>query len=670
MRLGRFRSRRRGREAPAGIPLPPLVAEGLRVVEEAKRQRERLARIPGASLPPDATRPARPTGGLHPSADLTGHRARAVLAHWEAVIGAEVPQVAAAWAAEDAALFLLTGPLDPAVGVPRETAKVLGCEIRLRQYGRYKPDKHRQLVLAEVSGRIAPEPTPDSTWATDGLLVPFGHTRAGVLHLPLLGPDEAGPMTLSGAGAAELLSSVVVFALARAGAANATALVYEDLLPYVDGLIEAETFGPADLLSLRQRLEGEWQTRGQAFADADDIADASIRQGATPVPLLLVLIGAQAATDLRLLDPGWPYILQGAGREGIGILVWGDVPTAPRRVQVDASEATFVISGSSDLVEFDLPPVRFAPATLPFDVRNETAAILGVQRAGAEQPQPAIAVEAAAEVKERDLPERARALAAEPDVEGVERRLYLFGGVRAEHRGTPVEGWRRRQALELLAFLAAHPEGRSVDAVAEAIWPEGHARRVRSHLRQLVREARLRLATDSDDASIVVLRDGSYRLDWQSVWVDVEAFRRAIARAARSEDPTMSLREAVSLYRGDFCKDAYYSWSEPIGQELERTYLGAVIQLADRLIERGELQEASPIIDAALAFNPYSDALAQRAIFLDVRRLGARAARERLSSFRERLRADLGQEPDPATDAVLQRVIREQAAPSPGEPST
>jgi DNA-binding SARP family transcriptional activator len=669
IRRSRGRRSRSVKPAQAGmVQLPPIIAQGLLAMRERERLSQRRAMIPGAALPEGATLRAARQAGLHPAVDPIGTQTRAALVCWEQIIGGDVPETIAAWAGDATASILLAGPVDPAVGVPHQTGTALGLEVGFRQYGRWKPDNLHQLVLATVEGPVTPGITPDRAWAADGLLVPFGSTHAGVLYLPLLGPSEAGPLSISGPAANELLASILIFALARVGARHVQALVYQDLVPYVEGLIEAEPFDAQDLEPLRRRLEEEWKRRALQIGDAraDDIHHYALLPDKEPIPLLVLLIGAQAATEMGLLDPDWPYVLRKAGRKGISIIVWGDVATAPRRVHASRTDATFVLDASAQLIDYELPRLEFTPVLLERDVRAEVAAVLGVRRtsrlaADETAPTEGVVEEAVTMTEEPRVVAQASAGTILPAIpsDSATRHLYLLGGVRAEYSGAPIEGWRRRQALELLAFLAAHPGGRSVDAVLEAIWPDAHAKRARTHLRQLTREVRLRFAGDPGNHTIVLLRDCIYRLDWQNIWADVEAFRRALAAAGPADDLEPHLREAVSLYRGEFCKDAYYSWSEPTRQELERAYLGAVVRLTDRLLQRGALDEAQPILDAALTFNPYVDALVQRAIVLDTRRLGMRAARDRLATFRTRLREELDAEPDPETLLVLEKAERD-----------
>lgn len=113
-----------------------------------------------------------------------------------------------------------------------------------------------------------------------------------------------------------------------------------------------------------------------------------------------------------------------------------------------------------------------------------------------------------------------------------------------------------------------------------------------------------------------------YRIDWAHMWADVRAFREALAAAQRADDPLPHLQEAVALYRGDFCKEAYFGSTEDVRYELERAYIDADLKLSDALIERDAIEEAHTIVDRALGIDPYSDALARLAIGLDARRVG------------------------------------------------
>lgn len=85
------------------------------------------------------------------------------------------------------------------------------------------------------------------------------------------------------------------------------------------------------------------------------------------------------------------------------------------------------------------------------------------------------------------------------------------------------------------------------------------------------------------------------------------------------------------------------------------------MKLADSLIESGAVDEAHPIVDRALAVDPYSDALARRAIGLDARRVGRAAALERFRRFRGALR-EINVEPDPETLSLVRSLKGRRAS--------
>lgn len=608
---------------------------------------------------------------LHPSIDSIGPKAEAAARAWVNYVFSErAPEVVCAWERGDRASILLFGPIDPATGLPQgmlPAGSALGVTFKLHE--RSPPgEPWGQLVTAEVSGARPPRTRPSPKAASDGVLVPFGYTRAGVFYLPLLGPRGAGPMALSGEGAPGLLSSLLLHAAARLGQDNLRALVYEELRDHVSGIANVETFRARDLEAVRLELEEEWKKRKALFTAerVHHIATYALLPDAETFPVLLLVVGAQGAGDMGLTDPTWAYVLQEAGRVGITTFVWGEVPKAPRAVHAGLDKGVAVIAGRRpDEAPYTLPPVRFAPAILSPDVRAEAAALLGAVAtpvaARTVLVEPEAPPEAAA--PEHIDEEQGATIAERPSREAVaiqasakpERAIYCLGGLRVEHRGVVVERWRRRGALQLLAFLVASPEGRSQDALLEEIWPEGRPANARKSLNQLVSEVRRKLGGDRKHRPLVVVAGDHYRIDWTDMWADVMAFRESLAAAQRADDPVPHLKEAAELYRGDFCKDSYFGWTEDVRYELERAYIDAVLKLSDTLIERGAIEGVHTIVDRALGVDPYSDALARLAITLDARRVGRAAALERFRRFRAAL-GEINVEPDPETLSLVRSL--------------
>lgn len=611
----------------------------------------------------DRLRHKRRAGLLHPSIDSIGPKAEGAARAWiNYVFSEEVPEVVCAWEQGDRASILLFGPVDPKTGLPKGTLPAnyaFGVTFKLHE--RSPPgEPWGQLVMAEISGPPPPQTSPSHKAASDGVLVPFGHTRNGVLYLPLLGPRGGEPMAFSGEGALDLLASLLLYAAARLGQDNIRALVYEDLRDHVAGIANVETFGARDLEAVRLELEEEWKRRQALFTAArvHDIATYALLPDVETFPVVLLLLGAQAGGDMGLTDPTWAYVLQEAGRVGITTLVWGEVPKAPRAVHAGLNKGVVVIAGRRpDDASYTLPRIRFAPAILSPDVRAEAAAVLTAAAPAAAGTAP---VERAASVEAAPPEHIPEEPAAAPSREAVavetpakpERAIYCLGGLRVEHKGVAVERWRRRNAQHLLAFLVAFDEGRSQDAVLEEIWPEGRPANARKGLNQLVSEVRRKLGGDRKHAPLIIVSGDRYRIDWNDMWADVRAFRDALAVAQSADDPVPNLKEAVDLYRGDFCKDAYFGFTEDVRYELERAYIDAVLKLTGTLIERGAIDEAHAIVDRALGIDPYSDALARLVIALDARRMGRAAALERFRRFRAALR-EIGVEPESETLSLI-----------------
>ncbi len=605
--------------------------------------------------------------GLHPSIDPIGPKAEGAARAWvNYVFSEEAPEVVCAWEQGDRSSILLFGPVDPKSGLPKgmlPAGSALGVTFKLHE--RSPPEEPwGQLVVAEVSGDRPPRTSPTPKAASDGVLVPFGHTPDGVLYLPLLGPSGAGTMAFSGEGAPELLASLLLHAAARIGQGNIRALVYEDLRDHVSGIANLQTFGAKDLEAVRLELEEEWKKRKAVFTAArvEDIATYALLPDVEPFPVVILLVGAQAAGDMGLTDPTWAYVLQEAGRVGITTLVWGEVPTAPRTVHAGLNEGVAVIAGRRpDETSYTLPPVRFAPAVLSPGVHAEAAAVLTTAAPAAAGTAPVEPEGSAEAATPEHIPEEPATTVAEPPPrEAVaikapvrpERAIYCLGGLRVEYKGVVVERWRRRNAQHLLAFLVAFEEGRSQDAVLEEIWPEGQPANARKGLNQLVSEVRRKLGGDRKHTPLIIVTGDRYRIDWNHMWADVRAFRDALAAAQSADDPVPHLKEAVELYRGDFCKDAYFGSTEDVRYELERAYIDNVLKLTEILIERGAIEEAHPIVDRALVVDPYSDALVRHGIGLDARRVGRAAALERFRRFRAAL-IEIGVEPEPETLSLI-----------------
>jgi len=126
-----------------------------------------------------------------------------------------------------------------------------------------------------------------------------------------------------------------------------------------------------------------------------------------------------------------------------------------------------------------------------------------------------------------------------------------------------IEPDRLAQATELVAYLAAHPDGVHPNVLAGALWPRGVTTEVRD---AAVARVRRWLGTDhAGQANLVTDPDGRLRLG-PDVGVDWRVFRGLVARAGKGADATTAaenFQRALSLVRGQVLdgRDAgRYGW--------------------------------------------------------------------------------------------------------------
>ncbi|HTN53533.1 MAG TPA: transcriptional regulator, partial [Anaeromyxobacter sp.] len=118
----------------------------------------------------------------------------------------------------------------------------------------------------------------------------------------------------------------------------------------------------------------------------------------------------------------------------------------------------------------------------------------------------------------------------------------------------PEAAWRRRRPADLLKLVALSP-GRAVvrERVLESLWPDKDAASAANNLHRALYDLRQVLGGRWVDIS-----RGELRLR-PDVWVDVEAFERAVAEGGPAR-----WSEAVALYRGDLSpEDPASPWLAP-----------------------------------------------------------------------------------------------------------
>jgi DNA-binding SARP family transcriptional activator len=407
-----------------------------------------------------------------------------------------------------------------------------------------------------------------------------GYTPAGPLRLEDLPPGGVG---LVGPGARDAARGILMAVLPAdpspaAGAVVAGAEVLADLLgPVPLAPAPGLTVCP-DLAGLVDVLETQILSRIRACGThpTDGVTATGGRQPAPLLVLAAVPADPVAARRLALgLAGSWLGIgglLLGRWEPGRTWYVTPDAHVHPDPGKADPDNADPDTTGGRGDAG---PRLSALPAQAARDIltmrtlADPTAAIApAAVPASANQP-----VRAG-----RWHAETAPAAATAPVL-----RVRLLGGFDVHTvAGGPVRVERRRRAaLQILVFLALHPDGASSADLAAALWPGEHPRPVERVYNPASRlRAALQHATDRD----VLTRAGeAYRLDPRHLDVDVWRLHTALTAARTATDPgtrMQALSVVVDIYGGELAAGREWPWIIPHRDVLRRRVTDAYTTLA------------------------------------------------------------------------------------------
>lgn len=230
--------------------------------------------------------------------------------------------------------------------------------------------------------------------------------------------------------------------------------------------------------------------------------------------------------------------------------------------------------------------------------------------------------------------------------------LRVLGGIALDGPSGPVSGPATQPVRLSVLVLLAVPELRSVtrDKIVALLWPEQSAQRGRRNLSDALYVLRQELGDEAIRSS-----GDSLRLDPQRVGTDVDDFRRALERG----EP----REAIRAYGGPLLDGVHLRgsveferWVEARQKELARMYEEALASLARTADSTGDVEAAVRWRRKLVAERPYSTSAAL-ALMRSLERAGDPAAAVRVAHLHEeRLKEELGAEPDPNLHEELARI--------------
>ncbi len=367
---------------------------------------------------------------------------------------------------------------------------------------------------------------------------------------------------------------------------------------------------------------------------ADDTAGWAQRLAA------VLVVGRRLGLGALLLDP----------IQGVAALTLG--PDAEiRAVQPDAKEGLHGLVGGR---AFTLGQAEAAELLAVVAAGRGTHPAVPPEQSPPESPGlPAVP---AAEAQVKTVPEGRAA----PDERSI--RVRLFGPLRIELDGAEVRTGLRIKSRELLAFLLLHPDGVGRETAIEALWPDMDPARSSARAKDALRSLRQALqgVTGQAGATVVELIGDRLRVNPALVDADVWRFQAALVTVAAAADDQArleALTQAAAAYGGTLLEGADYDWAEAAREEFRR-------QAADLAGRLGELREQAGDLDGAIAaledgarWDTFNEELHQRIMRLQARLGRLDAVRRTYTRLQERL-ADLGADPDEATERLLQELRR------------
>jgi TolB-like protein len=248
-------------------------------------------------------------------------------------------------------------------------------------------------------------------------------------------------------------------------------------------------------------------------------------------------------------------------------------------------------------------------------------------------------------------------------------RVLTLGRFEVERNGAPLRFSRKtpRKPLDLLKVLIALG-GQSVptEQLTDALWPESDGDAAYDSLRTTASRLRKLIG-----AKTLLRQDGRWSLNFDVCWTDawtLTALLRETQEAGGRAAPSFDrLEQALALYRGPFL-DGEFDLPPVLSarQRLHGLLLRHLAELGGRYERAGEHARAIDVYRKALDVDDLAEDIYQR--LMRCYQAGGRTA-EAIALYQrccEALRAHVGSEPSPETQALYRAVLgRQTTVPMP-----
>lgn len=206
-------------------------------------------------------------------------------------------------------------------------------------------------------------------------------------------------------------------------------------------------------------------------------------------------------------------------------------------------------------------------------------------------------------------------------------QLCLFGPPRILTHGDLVTHGLRARALELMAYLALHPDGaRTGTMIGELLPDASDDTRAKNLIYTVIGSVRelLRTKTGHDTTWFIQRTHSGYQLDDSLIDVDLWQVRSELATAAKTSDQTRrssAVSAALEITGGRrFLDQVPWEWADTHILGVHHQLLEASRRLATDLADDDRTDQALTVLHDALAIDPYAEDLYQQLLRIHARR--------------------------------------------------
>lgn len=169
---------------------------------------------------------------------------------------------------------------------------------------------------------------------------------------------------------------------------------------------------------------------------------------------------------------------------------------------------------------------------------------------------------------------------------------------------------RRSAALQVLVFLAVHPQGATTTDLVQAIWPGLPAHTVSGRLYTTLSDLRAAIRT-ATGVTVLAQTDDRYHLNPDRVDVDLWRLHAAAHHAATAlTDPAPAWQTVIDTYTGDLAAGHTWAWIDPPREATRRLVLDAYASAA---AAQTDPHHRLRLLQDAIRVDPYNQTLHQLA---------------------------------------------------------